>query len=100
MIIASTLCPKCGSPTFIANIDDKSTILCINDSCKWKSIISETKRPRLVLLCPNCGKDLTAIEWGYPSKAGWQCECGYQDGISDDQMELWYDAYRRGGMQR
>ena len=102
-MITSTPCPKCGSPTFTANIDDKNTILCINDDCKWKSIQPKPRPPRTVVLCPNCNKDLMATEWGTTRRtmvAGWKCECGYMDEISDDQTELWYDAHRRGGYQR
>lgn len=32
-------CPKCNGPVFIANIDDEDTILCYDDTCKWKQKI-------------------------------------------------------------
>lgn len=33
-------CPKCGSPTFCANIDEGHQILCLSDACKWKQNIA------------------------------------------------------------
>lgn len=35
----NTKCPKCGSPTFTANVDDVNTRLCTNDECKWKGAV-------------------------------------------------------------
>ena len=35
----NTKCPKCGSPTFTANVDDVNTRLCMNDACKWKGAV-------------------------------------------------------------
>ena len=33
-------CPDCGSPTFIANVDDVDTVFCTNNECKWKAPVS------------------------------------------------------------
>lgn len=29
-------CPKCGTATFRANVDDEERDLCMNDECKWQ----------------------------------------------------------------
>lgn len=34
-------CPKCGSPTFTADIDGGMKRLCMNDACKWKAAAAE-----------------------------------------------------------
>lgn len=39
-------CPKCGSWTFCANIDEGYQILCSNDACRWKQkVVAEPKEP-------------------------------------------------------
>lgn len=41
-------CPKCNGPVFIANIDDVDTILCYDDTCKWKQkIVAEPAEQRI-----------------------------------------------------
>lgn len=41
-------CPKCNGPVFIANIDDVDTILCYDDTCKWKQkIVAEPAERRI-----------------------------------------------------
>jgi hypothetical protein len=63
-------CPKCGSGTFVANIDDKDTFLCINDDCKWKYTWSNSTemigvaKERFDILRSNPDHNLIIEDWG------------------------------------
>ena len=56
--------------------------------------------PEEIILCPNCGVDLTAStdNDGDPI---WVCrECGYGDRVMKDTLPSWRNARDRGGFQR
>ena len=75
-------CPKCGSPVFYANIDDRETVLCMNDDCKWKEVIKENEK------CPHVGYNNTTDRWC--------CMFTFTPCAFYDVWRVWRDCPKRG----